>query len=744
MTGTSSHLWLILYCARLTMRIFAACSIAAAALLSIAAARLQAAPSGPAMTSAAYGLTLTVSTQWLDGGGYRPVRVSIVPASPPKADQTLHLEFHASQYYYPAQHEILVSQDIEIPAGSTEVVETIAVPQTFAFQSLKTEVWLDGRFRPKLSQQNFAGTTGLQGEALPNVLVVSGSLRLAPGSRLPAVMVADPDSTRLASIFPGELTNQQVYGRPIATTAAGTTVVSPSFSTLITVPYNHLPRRWIELSGIDIVCVSLADLTALKASEPERWRALREWTAAGGNLFVSGIGAKLVRRDEVISALGHKPTDEGEEWTKPDPDDFSTRLNSPYASSGAVIGDATTPGTLPPESEPPFMLRRIGSGMVVAVAADDLFAESPQNWIWMLNSLGPDRWLWFRRHGLSLERRNSDFWNWLIRGVGLAPVTEFRILITVFVLAIGPVNYFWLRRRERLHLLVVIVPLAAMAVTLSLFGYAMVADGLDVRVRARSFTQIDQRTREAVCWSRLSYYAGLAPSSGLTFPDDVAVTPLTANDSGDSDMARRQNLAWAPHEQHLTSGWLASRTPTQFVTVRSRSTPSGLRFVPPRGQAGAQVENQLETRVLHLLLADENGKHYRAANLAPGSRGTLETVDPVDEEAVIFDFAKDRQPAVPDGFVPPTATGFTTGPRAFRYQPYSNSLAGASLANGLLETQLRDAVMGPGRHVSWNKPKGFELKPRSYLAIVERSPEVVFGVDDVREEDSLHVLVGRW
>lgn len=712
-----------------------------AAALSIVATALYAAPTGTNTQSAAYGLTVTVSTRWLDGGGYRPVQVTIVPPSPPKADQTLHVELRGSQLYYPAQREVLVSQDIDIPAGSTEVVETVAMPQNFSLGSLKSEFWLDGRFKPKLTQQGYSGASA-QGEALPNILVISGALNVGAGYTVG--VVADPDSTLLASLFPAELVNQQMIGRVATATPAGT-VVGISFPSLITVPYNHLPRRWIELSSIDIACVSLADLKSLKASEPQRWQALREWTAAGGNLFVSGVGGKLARRDEVLNALHEKAVaGDIDEWTKPDPDDFSPRLNSPYASFGTtVLGDATTPAALPAESDPPFLLHGFGSGMIVAVAADNLFDESTNNWVWMLNSLGPDRWLWYRRQGLSLERKNADFWNWLICGVGLAPVTEFRILITVFVLAIGPVNYFWLRRRGRLHLLVVIVPLAAMAVTLSLFAYAMVADGLDVRVRARTFTQLNQRTSEAVCWSRLSYYAGLAPSNGLMFPDDVAVTPLTANDSGDSDMARRQSLAWSPQQQHLASGWLASRTPTQFVTVRSRSSQAGLRFLPPRGSTGLQVENQLGTRVIRLLLADENGKHFRATEIAAGGRGSLEAVDPADEEGAIFDFAKDRQPSVPDGFVLPSATGFSS-PRVYRYRPYDNSLAGASLANGLLETQLRDAVMGPGRHVSWAKPKGFELRPKSYLAVVERSPEVVFGVDDVREEDSLHVVVGRW
>ncbi|OYV81538.1 MAG: hypothetical protein B7Z73_17970, partial [Planctomycetia bacterium 21-64-5] len=392
-------------------------------LLSVLTARSDGAPTGTTAKSFAYGLTLVVSTQWLDGSGYRPVRVSILPAAPPKADQTLHVEFKALEWSYPAR-QILVSQDIEIPAGSAEVTDTLAVPQQFAFQNCEVEVWLDGVHKPKLKQNAFGGATGLQVEGLPNILVVSGALTPAPGSPFTIGMVADPDSSVLAGVFPAELVQQQVYyGRPMATTTpGGTTLLAPSLPTLITVPYNHLPRRWIEFSSLDIVCLSLADLTALRTGEPERWQALRRWAAAGGNLFVFGVGAKLDRIDEISDALQlPRGDDTAGEWTKPNPADFGNRLNSPYSGFGTVVVDAPVAEPPPPASEPPFLLHPFGTGMVVAVAAADLFKEPPHYWIWMLNSLGPDRWLWYRRHGLSLERKNADFWNWLVRGVGLAP-----------------------------------------------------------------------------------------------------------------------------------------------------------------------------------------------------------------------------------------------------------------------------------------------------------------------------------
>ena len=36
------------------------------------------------------------------------------------------------------------------------------------------------------------------------------------------------------------------------------------------------------------------------------------------------------------------------------------------------------------------------------------------------------------------------------------------------------------------------------------------------------------------------------------------------------------------------------------------------------------------------------------------------------------------------------------------------------------------------------------LAPGSYMAIVERSPEVVLGVPSPREEPSSHVIIGNW
>ena len=78
---------------------------------------------------------------------------------------------------------------------------------------------------------------------------------------------------------------------------------------------------------------------------------------------------------------------------------------------------------------------------------------------WVLDSMGDSRWHWYQRHGLSLKRENPDYWNFLIPG-SAGHGRAVLLLISVFVIGIGPVNYWLLRRRRQLHLLLLTIPAA--------------------------------------------------------------------------------------------------------------------------------------------------------------------------------------------------------------------------------------------------------------------------------------------
>ncbi len=214
---------------------------------------------------------------------------------------------------------------------------------------------------------------------------------------------------------------------------------------------------------------------------------------------------------------------------------------------------------------------------------------------------------WGQRHGLTPDAPNDEYANWLVPGVGLAPVTEFRILITLFVLVIGPVNYWLLKRMRRLHLLVITVPLAAALLTAALFLYALLADGLGTKVRVRSLTLLDQRRGEAASWARLSYYAGLAPSAGLSVSMETAIYPICPDWFGGSTAASNaaRELVWRDDSAQLTRGWLRSRTPTQYLTIRSHSSPLRLQVRTSEGRVS--VRNNLAANIQFVVLANSQG-----------------------------------------------------------------------------------------------------------------------------------------
>ena len=728
------------------------------------------------------GLSLSVQCEWINSGGYRPVVITIKPAKPSPADRSFHVEFHAKTPY--DQRESAASCDFDLPAGNASATTTLLVPQYFSWQWFDLFVWEDGVHVKSLDLENaVVGSTAQDWyEGLPNILLVidplpgpspAAGIVMTPGSPINFVSLpATADSSALAALLPQLDANSRFV--PGGTTG----VPAPTLlDTVQSLPSDQLPESWLAYSGLDMICLSFAQAEQLAAKDPPRWQAIRAWTVAGGNLLISDIVDDVEKLAAIDRMLGEPPA----RWQIQDPAErgwqtlkaeaFTDDLPAPYGrnsqqqftggpgmpAGGVMLGNAAPANVAPggavaanpapqpaappkPTFDPAFRYRKHGLGHCVAIATDDLMAQSSKEWGGILNTLSPERWVWYRRHGVSPQRENDDFWNLPVLGVGLAPVTAFQVLITGFVIAIGPVNYWWLRRRGRLHLLVLVVPLSAAAVTCALFAYALAVDGLGVRVRARSYTEIDQRRGEAACWSRIAYYAGLAPSGGLKFGGDTVVIPFDSQSNRDSQPpAFRRGLIWSQGRQELVNGWLPSRTPVQLLTVRSRATSAGLRLLPEKAGQHPTIENRLHTRIEELLWADAEGECFHGAAIEPGAMATLRPADLVATSESLRQILLRAAPGEPAGFDRLQAP-FSRSMNIRWQSQLNSSLPAATQASGLMERGIAEIFSRAAPGFS----KAGSLPPRTYLAIVLRSPEVDYGVDEVEEAGSLHVIVGRW
>ncbi|QDV47364.1 hypothetical protein Enr13x_72730 [Stieleria neptunia] len=279
-----------------------------------------------------------------------------------------------------------------------------------------------------------------------------------------------------------------------------------------------------------------------------------------------------------------------------------------------------------------------GWGRVVLIEQEDPFPGSFQLW----KSLEMDKQKWGERNGVDYATGNDSYWAWLMSTVGQPPVTMFVILNGLFVLIMGPLLYFGLRRRGRLYLLYFLAPALAFFATMGLFFYAFLSDGFDNRARIRQLTWIDgrhpvsppgdgqPRRVPVIDQSRQTYYTVVDNQRGLRFPGDAFVLPVhhsemmnnynyySADDSRPGDYLIDQ-----VGDGRLYSGdFLPTRTQVHYLVTRPHVgvSPVEIRF----DNQGVSLTNHLPTPLSIVGVRDDQGKYWITRNVASEATVALE------------------------------------------------------------------------------------------------------------------------
>jgi hypothetical protein len=650
--------------------------------------------------------------------GYHPVQFTAEVKKPANADRKIEVSFNGGGWYSRGKN-MTVRQAMTLKAGDASAKMTMLVPQFQDWQMLGWKVWVDG----------------LEDDQLE--LEMMGMMQQASNFAM-SVLIASPDVRQWEA---------QMAFQTIGSGACFIRSMRPA----------ELPEDWIAFSTVDVVVLMASDLPQLAARHPRQCEALLRWVRAGGNLFLFDAGSQWEELPGVERTLGLRATstDDGEA----DDDDidsaierrgwrfvpFGERAVEPLEGalhlSGYDLGASTAAGPPGSESAPDialerpsqpiprvpvetsrgrFTVRAHGIGTVTAFIADSLSPTAGSDVHDIQRSLLNPRLNSAGRYGNNPAEANPEFNNLLIPGVGVAPVGQFQFLITLFVLAIGPLNYWWLKRRKKLPMLLFTVPAAAAGVTLLLLSYGVLADGLAVRVRARSFTTLDQRAKESATWGRISYYAGIDPRGGLTLPRDTIVFPILSSWSigrFNQGPTVERGMVW-DDEQRLARNWLASRTPTQYLSINSR--PTSKRLDLRKRPNGLEIVNRLEATVSHLVVQDHEGKMYWCEDLPPGQGRIVPVTTRNDVSRRLRDVFTDNFPEFPPGAQP---LSYGRG-----------SYYGVTLSQNLAESQL-EAINSPVVQ-AWTNG--------SYIAVTDRGIELELGIDDVTEEASFHVIRGAW
>ncbi len=676
------------------------------------------------------GLRITVDTRWVEGPGYRPVRVTVTAVGASASERAVTIRLHA-EHWNQRWGTTTVEQQIVLPAGQTQATATVAMPRYFHWQQFSWDCLIAGRRVKELSRA--AGGFTMTGNFDENdftsrVLIVSDPTKPVRSIKhlVGFLPTFDVDAQHLVNASLWRRHWWKARDQSLAQ-------FESQWATVITRPPSELPIRFVDYTCLDLVYVPLRELEPLVRQRPAAWQAILRWVAAGGNLVLEEP-ASLKMVEQTLAGPGEpaagvwQATQGKLDW----PTEFT--LQNRYYAGRRTGPPAVDPGKTPAVKPLPTFRRAMQFGQVLAVGPGqaELAVELPEK----PRPLDWKRFAWAKQHGLQPHVPHIEFWNFLIPGVGKPPVAEFGILITVFLVAVGPLSYFLLRRRGRLHVMLLSVPLAATGVTLGLLFYALLSDGLSVRYRMRSVTRLDQTTETAACWSRQLYYAGLAPAEGLSFPADTVLFPLLPTTQHDSYYQYRRAPQPTRHwvwrdRQHLVRGALPARQPTQYLTVSSRSATAKLEI----SLVGLpQVRNRLGVGVQKLLVCDESNSLYWAEQIGTGEQAKLTPIEfSTASERLHMEYEQARL-----GFPPELGGGEwpQTFGQAIQLDLTTLSAQELSLFLSPLEQGLR-------RIAKSSAASQQPLATRSYLAVVDRGLLVRPGVSG-QDKGSLHLVIGRW
>jgi hypothetical protein len=690
---------------------------AAVAVFTFVAALSAAAAfgSGNEGTTNSDDLTIRTDTRWAGGaeGGYLPIRVRVSNLGRPR---DLTFEFEPS---FESSKGVKARRGIGVEQNAT-VHFTLPIPLVAG---------RDGMLHV------YEGTRELK-EHGRSISVPTGA-PMSPSP--PAMLVIAPAAVDCGRFV--DASNHLVASTPSGRFGRMGTVDSSLLAEVV--QSTLLPESWIDYCGLDFLAISREELERLE--HPVR-TAIVKWVQSGGNLLVYEVGhdaQALARVDRLIEAP--EPPAAAAAWQSAVPSDRPSgeiKVEAPEETTFSFPGGPTTTRfgrtkpskpadkTAKPAESPwkggkdTFRHRELMLGTVTAFP-DDPFPGTINDWLWLCQSCGEERWSWTTRHGVSPHLGTKDFYKFMNAGIHGVPTIAFLVLITVFSIVIGPVNYVYLARKKMLWLLLFTVPVMAVTTTVLLVGYSVAIHGFSVKSRIRSLTVLDQRNRTAVTMARLALFAGVAPSGGLRFSRETAIFPIipTTNEptGGFVDWTQTQNLA---------SGWLPARTRTQFLSVRNSEQRSRVELKPAPGKS-AEFWNGLPWELEMVVAADEAGHLYVGRSVAAGA--TIALSEPSSDDLTQFvQLLRRNAPGLPAGFVEPTPSVFRGG-RAWM----------AFAMRGPTTTDFASNLM-ERRIARWcsELPKKKGLAARSYVAVVRENPGVETGVASTTDELSLHLLNG--
>jgi hypothetical protein len=409
--------------------------------------------------------------------------------------------------------------------------------------------------------------------------------------------------------------------------------------------FDQLPDQWFGYDGIDLVLLNTGtapgDLLIRLFSSDRKREALFEWVRRGGRLVIS-VGSKAAevaklthlgsvlpyainpaaptRTEDVIALYWSAGTGAANTVSGP----LGAKGGAPFVLANLVPQkDKAARVVIPPPSrvvedpQPVAAQSAFGLGRITVIGFDldgepfASFTKRPEFWDWVLRDCGSPRASAGgdgkpRPPGaltededeaaVAIRQHNDTF-----EGVAVVSFGWIAMLIALYILLIGPVEYYFLKRvLGRLELTWVTFPIIVLTVSAAAYISADAVKGRDLRVNKLDVVDVDPASGRVygTTWFTVfspkidKYTIGVTPGDGWKFGggDGTTVNWLGAPRGGRPGIVRRKYAVHAdgtnvadvlegvPIQVWSTKAFSASWSAPAVVTVnmRPKSEPFAL------------------------------------------------------------------------------------------------------------------------------------------------------------------------
>lgn len=218
---------------------------------------------------------------------------------------------------------------------------------------------------------------------------------------------------------------------------------------------------------------------------------------------------------------------------------------------------------------------------------------------------------------------NATIRQYQVPGTDEVPVAAFVMILFLFITVVGPLNYWWVRRNQQLHLFLITTPIISGIFCLVLGLFGLLSDGLSAHRSVIELTRIDHQHKQACTWTNVSWFSGLSPGA-IAVSNDSEVR-LIDRDVYDrhryyNDAAKQFEASWA-NQQMLNGDWLLSRTHQQIQYTRPHTEERRLLLHQEDGTYF--IENGFDQELLFLTWQDASERVWECQQVQSGQRAQL-------------------------------------------------------------------------------------------------------------------------